>query len=463
MAEQKAISLFDLNKMVREVLQEGFPMTIWIIAEISELNDNRSGHCYLELVDKDPQDDSIRAVSRATIWASRYRMIKPYFETTTGQALDAGIKVMISVKVEFHERYGFSLNILDIEPSFTLGELARKRIEILKKLEDAGVISMNQDLEMPLVPQKIAIISSDTAAGYGDFIDQLNNNQAGYQYYTRLYPAAMQGTSAGKSIIQALDRIAEHESFYDLVVIIRGGGAKTDLTSFDDYDLGYFITQFPLPIIAGIGHERDESIVDIVAHTSCKTPTAVAEFLIQQADYFISDMDNLRQNIVESSRGKLLVWKDQLTTKLHTMKQAGDSLLKNEWMSLREKAIRGSSSTGRYIHRQQLSLNTQLLNFQTSVNHFIDFNRQVLTENINNNRHAVRDMIIQENNRLSMLGKEADLQDPARILKKGYSITFYQGKVLKNSKDVHPGEDVTTQLASGDFNSRVISKKTNTK
>jgi len=463
MADQKAISLFELNRMIRQILNEGFPVTSWIIAEISELNENRSGHCYLELVDKNPLDDSIRAVSRATIWASRYRMIKPYFETTTGQALSSGIKVMVAVKVDFHERYGFSLNIIDIEPSFTIGELARRRIEILKKLEDDGVISMNHDLELALVPQKIAIISSETAAGYGDFIDQLNNNPAGYQYYTKLYQATMQGPEAGASIIQALDRVADQESFFDVVVIIRGGGAKTDLVSFDDYDLGYFITQLPLPVIAGIGHERDESVVDLVAHTSCKTPTAVAEFLIQQADYFSSDLEELKKGIVNSSRDKLQEQKELMVNLLQTVKLAGDNLIKEERMDLREIAIRGSASTGRFINKQKIHLNTEKNNFQSSAKRFMDFSRQILTKNLLHNRHAVQNIIRDENSRLNLLGKQADLLDPVIILKRGYSLTFSQGKLLKSAKDVKKGEELTTRLFDGELKSQVVSGKTNKK
>jgi len=411
MAEKNAISLFELNRMVREVLANGFPTRIWIIAEISELNENRSGHCYLELVDKDPGSEEIRAVSRAAIWASQYRMIKPYFETVTGQVLQAGIKVMVSVRVDFHERYGFSLNIVDIEPSFTIGELARKRIEILQKLEKTGVITMNRDLELKLVPQKIAVISSDTAAGYGDFINQLKNNPGGYQFYTKLFQSVMQGTETGTSIIKALDRVAVYESLFDAVVIIRGGGAKTDLTSFDDYDLGYYITQFPLPVIVGIGHERDQTVLDIVAHTSCKTPTSVAEFLINQAGMFYSSLDSLRLSIIESARKKLENWKEILLRRGQSMQYAGDKRLTREKTALRETSTRC--------------------------------------------RHSVSEFLNGEKNSLGMFEKEAVMQDPARILKRGYSITYYKGMILKSTSNIQPGNDITTRLHRGALISKV--------
>ncbi len=463
MPDNKAISLFELNRRVRDTLYGGFPSTIWIIGEVSQINENRSGHCYLELIDKDPDNDSILASSRGTIWASRYRMIKPYFETSTGQALTDGIKIMVSVKVEFHERYGFSLNIIDIEPSFTLGDLARRRMEIIKKLEEAGVIDMNKEVELPLVPQRIAIISSDTAAGYGDFIDQLNSNPSAYQYHTQLFSAAMQGSEAGKSIINALDKIAEQENHFDIVVIIRGGGAKTDLSSFDDFDLAYYITQFPLPIIAGIGHERDESVVDLVAHTSCKTPTAVAEFIIQQADYFISDLEELRHSILESSREQLTHWKEELISNMQTIKSAGDKLLSNEKMSLRESALRGSSATGRYIHTKQNLLSTINLNFRASSRRFLDQRKQLLVNQLNNNRRSVVNIFHQEKNRLGMLGKEAELQHPIRILRRGYSLSIQNGKVLKSISEVQPGQKIRTRLSDGSFTSEVPVKEIKSK
>ena len=463
MPDNKAISLFELNRRVRDALYGGFPSAIWVIGEISQINENRSGHCYLELIDKDPNNDSILASSRGTIWASRYRMIKPYFETTTGQALSDGIKIMVSVKVEFHERYGFSLNIIDIEPSFTLGDLARRRIEIIRKLEEAGVIDMNKEVELALVPQRIAIISSETAAGFGDFIMQLNNNPAAYLYQTKLFSAIMQGSETGKSIIAALDKIAEQESNFDIVVIIRGGGAKTDLSSFDDFDLAYYITQFPLPVIAGIGHERDESVVDLVAHTSCKTPTAVAEFIIQQADDFISELEGLKHSILERSREQLSDWKDVLISNIQTIKSAGDKLLSNEKMSLRESALRGSSATGRYIHNKQNSINTINLNFRASSRRFLDQRKQLLSNQLNNNRRSVISIFHQEKNRLGMLSKEAELQHPLRILKRGYSLSIQNGKVLKSIEDVQSGQRIRTRLSDGSFTSTVHKKETKNK
>jgi exodeoxyribonuclease VII large subunit len=456
MQEIKSISLFELNRLVRDLVYDGFPSAIWITAEISQMTENRSGHCYLELVEKSRDDDSIIASSRATIWASRYRIIKPYFETTTRQAFSAGINIMVSVKVEFHERYGLSLNITDIEPSFTLGEMARRKLEIIRKLEQDGVLRMNQGLHLPLVPQKIAVISSQTAAGYEDFINQLNNNPQGYIFYTRLFQANMQGSDTGRSIIAALDEIAAYEALFDAVVIIRGGGGKIDLSSFDDYDLAYYITQFPIPVIAGIGHERDESVVDIVAYTSCKTPTAVAEFLIQQADFFMSEIDELRQKIVDLSRNKLSRWKENLIYQLNRMKNSGGKLVSGEKSALKEMALRGSNATGRYIHIQQSGLNNLKARLKNYSGRFVDMSRQNLSNNIKNSRWVALDLINNHKSRLKLAGREADLQNPVRILKRGYSISIFNGKVLKDSGEIMPGDKIITRLSKGSFSSSVI-------
>jgi len=457
----ESISLFELNRRVRNTLYDGFPAALWITAEVSQLTENRSGHCYMELVEKNRNDDSIIASNRATIWASRYSMLKPYFETSTGQAFARGIKVMVNVKVEFHERYGLSLNIIDIEPSFTLGELARRKLEIIRKLEEQGVIGMNKELGLPLVPQRIAVISSQTAAGYEDFMNQVLNNPEGFIFYPKLFQASMQGDEAGRSIISALDRIALYESFFDSVVIIRGGGGKTDLTSFDDYDLAYFITQFPLPVITGIGHERDESVADIVAHTSCKTPTAVAEFLVQQAEFFISDLDELKQKILELSREKLESWKENLFNQLYRMKNAGERLVNNEKMTLKEVALRGSNATGRYIHSQQSNIDKLRSGIRAAGQRYIDGKKIALGDKIKSSNWMTINLLNKQKNRLALAAREADLQNPVRILKRGYSISISDGKVLKDSSELKEGDKITTRLSRGIFTSRVLSETGN--
>ena len=281
----KQYSLSELCQNIEEVLAEEFASTYWVRAEVASLSVR--GHCYMELVEK-ASNKNIAAKVRATCWQQIYGILSPYFEAETGQKLSVGMQVLLEVEVSFHAVYGLSLNIVGIDPTFTLGDMARQRQETIQRLKDDGVMDMQSSLEIPSLPRRIAVISSADAAGYGDFCHQLENNSGGVQFRTQLFAAIMQGEQSAKSIIQSLQQIADEIDKWDIVVIVRGGGASTDLRNFDDYELASHCAQFPLPIIAGIGHTRDISIVDMVVHSSVKTPTAAAEWLInamqQQAD-----------------------------------------------------------------------------------------------------------------------------------------------------------------------------------
>lgn len=281
----KQYSLSELCQNIEEVLAEEFASTYWVRAEVASLSVR--GHCYMELVEK-ASTKNIAAKVRATCWQQIYGILSPYFEAETGQKLSVGMQVLLEVEVSFHAVYGLSLNIVGIDPTFTLGDMARQRQETIQRLKDDGVMDMQSSLEIPSLPRRIAVISSADAAGYGDFCHQLENNSGGFQFRTQLFAAIMQGDQSAKSIIQSLQQIADEIDKWDIVVIVRGGGASTDLRNFDDYELASHCAQFPLPIIAGIGHTRDISIVDMVVHSSVKTPTAAAEWLInamqQQAD-----------------------------------------------------------------------------------------------------------------------------------------------------------------------------------
>lgn len=297
-----SVTLYQLSKKIAEVVNSTFADFIWVVAEISEIRTASNGHCYLELVEKNPNSGSIIARAKATIWANRWWLIKDAFLQSTGQQLSAGMKILVAVQVTMHEAYGFSLNILDIDPSFTLGDIAKRRQEIIKQLTEDGIIEMNKQLQMSATPQRIAVISAQNAAGYGDLCHQLANNEWGICFYTHLFGAAMQGEKTEESIISALDKIYQHINLFDVVVIIRGGGGTADLTSFDSYDLAANVANFPLPVIVGIGHERDNTVLDIVAHTSVKTPTAAAAFLIdvvsEQLSYII-EMNDKVKNIAQ--------------------------------------------------------------------------------------------------------------------------------------------------------------------
>ena len=384
---------------------------MWIRAEISELRENPGGHCYLELIEKDSDSDTLLAKSKATCWASTYRMLKPYFESSTGQSLKAGLKVLVAVSVEFHSVYGFSLNLRDIDPTFTIGEMAARRLQIIRQLEADGVVDMNKQLQLPIPVQRLAIISSPTAAGYGDFLDQLKNDPSHFAFYTRLFPAVMQGDQAEASIISALESIYEHVDLFDVVVIIRGGGATTDLACFDSYDLALNCAQFPLPVVAGIGHQRDYAILDMVAHTSVKTPTAVAEFLIanlQEAENHVldifSDIRYIIKNNTETEYRKV----DQIKMRIK--------------QTLRSWVVQKTHRLERQKSRLQSTVRMQML---------------------------------RQNNKLLLLEKNIEAHSPVFLLRHGYTITTLNGKRITSANQVKQGDKIRTFVHDGDFGSKV--------
>jgi exodeoxyribonuclease VII large subunit len=284
------LTLSQLNTLISEELKNAFPETYWIVAETSDVRYNNNGHCYLEFIEKKESTATIIAKARGYIWSSTFQLLKPYFEQQTGQSFISGLKVLVKVSVDFHPLYGYGLNICDIDPAYTLGDMQRVRQQILNQLKKEGVLTLNKELKMPLIPQRLAIISSPTAAGYEDFINHLMNNKQGFVFYPHLFPAVMQGEQTEKSIISALDAIYKNQDLFDVVIIIRGGGATSDLASFDTYALAANCAQFPLPIITGIGHERDDTILDLIANHRAKTPTAVADFLIERLDEVLSEL-----------------------------------------------------------------------------------------------------------------------------------------------------------------------------
>ena len=296
-----AITLREFNNRIKRLLNNPAVCNCWICADLSDVN-VRGGHCYLELLEKDERTGATVAKMRGIIWANRFAYLRQKFVQVTGQDLRSGLKVMLEVSVNYHEQYGISLIITDIDPSYTLGDMERLRREILTRLKAEGIIDMNKQLEFPVVPQRIAIVSAAGAAGYGDFMNQLHNNAYGLQFYTCLFPAVMQGKETVASVTAALDRINSHIDLFDCVVIIRGGGSTSDLNSFDDYNLAAHVAQFPLPVVVGIGHERDVTILDYVACRRVKTPTAAAELLIGCGVEALARIDELRETIVSIAR-----------------------------------------------------------------------------------------------------------------------------------------------------------------
>ncbi len=452
---EEQLTLSELNSLISETLKLSFPEKIWVKAEISELKVNRNGHCYLELVDKNESDNEISARARATIWSWQFRFIQAYFESNTGQSLGAGIKVLILVSIEFHEVYGYSLNITDIDPSYTLGDIARRRREIIKKLEQEGVIDMNKEIEMAEIPSRIAVISSPTAAGYEDFVNQLLSNNKGFKFYIRLFPSQMQGNDAPASIINSLDLIYDYEDYFDVVAIIRGGGSQLDLNCFDDLDLAMHIAQFPLPVITGIGHEKDESIADLVAHTRLKTPTAVAEFLIGKMEdvaNYIEELESIFLNkltgIIKNEETRLSYFsktlinslKSQFDIKKQEMKHL-PALLKPSIDKLLERNIYRLRNYSQYLASRSSGFLNKKMNSLSNVLTVLQLRKKII--------------ISREESRIKLLNKSLELVDPVNVLKRGYSITFNNGKAIKSSKDIQKGDTLKTILFDGEVISNV--------
>ena len=411
-----ALSLYDLNVLVRRSLEQCLPDTYWIQAELSDVRTNSTGHCYLEFVQKDARSNSLIAKARGTIWANVFRLLKPYFEEATGQAFVAGIKVLVQVTVSFHELYGYSLTVQDIDPTYTLGDMARRRKEILKQLEEEGVLLLNKELDIPRLPQRVAVISSSTAAGYGDFCHQLKNNPGGFYFYTELFPALMQGDRVEESVLAALDKINSRLESFDVVVIIRGGGATSDLSGFDTYLLAAACAQFPLPVITGIGHERDDTILDMVAHTRIKTPTAAAEFLIGCMNDAAEELEMLAGRLYGGIR----------------------ELLAQEHRKLVSYRNRIPSAAYRYISDAKFALLTVRKDIV-----------QAATSSLSRHHH-----------RLELLQQRLTDVSPEKQLARGYSITLKNGRIVKNVSSLNEGDEITTRLYQGELISTVTNKNT---
>lgn len=448
------VTLLELNQQIKKAVKENIE-SCWITAEISELKVNYSGHCYIELIQKDETSDQVVARSRATIWSSHFRMIKPYFESTTGQELAAGLAVMIRVSAEFHELYGMSLNIIDIEPTFTVGELVIRRQKIIEKLTEEGVVGMNKDLEFPYLCQKIAVISSATAAGYEDFTDQLENNTTGFKLYTKLFPAVMQGNDAEDSIIKALERIYEYEGFFDAVVIIRGGGSKSDLGCFDNYRVAYHVAQFPLPVITGIGHEQDDSVTDLVAYIRLKTPTAVAAFLIDKMSELDGELQSLQEQIFQISSSIIDEHKDSIHHKAKDLQLFVSRFSSAEGSGLLSFQHRLATLSQGVLFRLQMETGkTETLITQKAKSVLIKDNSelQYISSLL---KKAIHNQIGSGKSVIGVYERQIRQLDPLTLLKKGYSITKAKGKVITNSIEANEGELIETILYEGKLVSQI--------
>ncbi len=407
------------------------PDEYWVEAELSECRESK-GHCYMELIQKDERSATPIAKASAKCWVSKWMLIRPYFERTTGQRLHAGMKVLLKVYPQFHEAYGFSWIITDIDPTYTLGDMARKREEIIRQLKEEGVFDLQKELQLPLFCQNIAVISSETAAGYGDFCNQLTDNPYGFLFHTQLFPAIMQGDGVEQSVINALEEIFDVQSsqsdMFDCVVIIRGGGATSDMSGFDTLALAENVANFPIPIITGIGHERDESILDMVSYLRVKTPTAAAAFLIEHLKEVRDSIEDLQNRMIHCAQQKLSALNSNLSAIADVIPRLF-SIVKTRQEARLDSLFSSLLSS---IQQTILAQKSNLATFEQRIPMLIVDRR-----------------LTAEYHRLEMLEEKIKSLDPALLLRRGYSITLFKGKAVRDPLALKKGDEIQTRIEKG--------------
>lgn len=430
--QKTTLTLFELNSLVRDVLETTLDSLFWVEAELSEAREVR-GHCYMELVQKDIFSATPIARASAKCWKQRWQVLRPKFEGVTGQPLRAGMKVMLQVAVSFHEAYGFAWIVQDIDPTYTMGDMARKRLEIIRQLQQEGVFDMQKELTIPMFAQRVAVISSESAAGYGDFCSQLSNNDYGFKFYPRLFAAVMQGERVEQSVVAALNEINRHVDDFDVVVIIRGGGATADLSGFDTLELAENVANFPLPIITGIGHERDESILDMVSNTRVKTPTAAAAVLIDNLVAVLSCINDYERRVAMR------------------VKQVMDK----ERRRLDRSAERVPMLFSLVKTRQEARLDRLMSRMVSLVNHNVSTAGHRLQLASANLLPLVERRLERANNELGRLEFRVKALDPQLILRRGYSITLLDNKAVRHADQLKRGDHIVTRLEHGSVKSVV--------
>lgn len=419
---QHHFTLLQLNGLLRDAIENALPDEYWVEAEVSECREN-NGHCYMELIEKDERSNTPVARASAKCWRQTWAMVKPYFERVTGQPLRAGMKVLLQVYAQYHEAYGFSWIVTDIDPTYTMGDMARKRQEIIRQLKEEGVFDLQRELQLPTFCKRIAVISAANAAGYGDFCRQLEDNDYGFRFEVTLFPAIMQGEQVEQSIINALNQIydqsqeliANSQNPFDCVVIIRGGGAAADLSGFDTLALAENVAQFPLPIITGIGHDRDESILDMVANTKVKTPTAAAALLIEHLKRVLERIEQA-ETFISRYVSERIRFQQQRISQLATL--------------IPTLALRALSDS-----RHRIEMNESRLPV-------------IIERRLSDQKHLLERLSIQ-------------LQgfDPQLLLKRGYSITLHNGKAVRDPNELKVGDEIETRVEKGTIRSKVINDK----
>lgn len=417
MTREGQITLTELQGLIRDKIYEALPGAYWVIAEIADMKVHTAGHCYLELTGTETPGGKVTARARATIWASKFRSLNTYFNASTGIPLRAGITILFRATVEYHELYGLSLNITDIDPAYTAGDMALRREAIIRRLTAEGVLSMNSGLPLTPYPRNIAVVSSSKAAGYEDFINHLVNNPYGYAFRTTLFEAVMQGETTMASVTEALDSISEMISEFDVVVIIRGGGSTIDLSWFDSYEIAYHVTQFPLPVLTGIGHEKDQSVTDMVAWKALKTPTAVAGFIVERTMECENNIIGMAESLVSAVEGAMEAAEERLSSIQNRITATARLMVRLKEEKLSNHAGRLARASANVLNRAK--------------------------EATDRMEDALRHL------------------NPAGVLRRGFTLTSRNGTIIQSASELKQGDTIKTYFAEGTAESMVekINKK----
>lgn len=475
MPEQQNYSLSDLMNELQMVIRSSFDHTYWVVAELANVSGSARGHMYMELVEK--SNHQIIAKARANLWSSRRQQIMRAFEEVTKETVKAGMKVLLQLSFDFHPVYGLSFQVLDIDPSYSLGEMERQKQETIKRLEEEGLLDFNKQYVLPVAIQRLAVISSESAAGYQDFMNQLEQNTNNYRFDVQIFPAVMQGDKAPGSIISALEKLENIRIEFDALIIIRGGGSNLDLACFDDYSLNARLAQSYFPIFSGIGHERDQSVTDMIAHTRLKTPTAVAEHIVQHNIEFENKMKNLFSFVVESAQNEIAENHYQLERGSSRMAKASMELIHSQQSEIRELSYSTNQSTLELIHQNKsqiqqmkndvLYLSKSLIKEQEQ---FVNHQKQqvkLLSKDLlnreNSDLYPFKQLVLyssllidKESNKLDYIKQLIKVTDPENLLKRGFSITRQNGKAITNPILLEEGTEIETQLAEGSIKSKII-------
>lgn len=449
-----AVSLYELTCRIRNAISTQLPGSYWVRAEISEGRQNANGHFYCRFIEKNAAGTDI-ASAAGIIWAGTYVTLRARFERETGQRFGAGIKVLVRVRINFHERYGLSLLVEDIDPSYTLGDMVRRRKEIIDKLTAEGVVNLNKQLVLPRLLLRIAVITSETAAGFGDFCNHLAHGGHMFNIKIKLFPAIMQGDKVEQSVINALNAVLAESKDWDAVVIIRGGGAVSDLNGFDTYLLAANVAQFPLPVITGIGHDRDETVLDLVANVRCKTPTAVADFLIERLSKELELLENCAATLKVCAQNKLNAQLQRMDSfvaliplvfsRVIDKEKARYRILSERLPNAIQNVCRGERSRcERLVMRMEMNTKSMIANMQNRLLH--------VSERL---QFVVPAVLSRQKQRLESCERGIRLSKPERVLKLGFSLTLKDGKAVTDASQLSPGDRIVTRLSNGEVTSRV--------